>query len=122
MFRRSPITRRATEGSEAVTKDASVDNAIQPTRRARANSSEVIPKNASKSTRLSRSLPNFVRVKGIMKYVTEDESVHSKYGSESKEGNETVHSKRVVLKNIEIREYDRTVGDNPSCSSGPPIS
>ena len=23
---------------------------------------------------------------------------------------------------IEIREYERTVGDNPSCSSGPPIS
>jgi hypothetical protein len=116
MFRR-----RATEGSDAVTKDASAKNARQPTRRARAGS-EVIQIKPSKSNRLTQSLPNFVRVKGIMKYVTEDESMHSKYGSESKEGNETVHSKRVVLKNIEIREYDRTVGDNPSCSAGPPIS
>jgi hypothetical protein len=116
MFRR-----RATEGSDAVTKDASVKNGRQPTRRARAGS-EVIQIKPSKSNRLTQSLPNFVRVKGIMKYVTEDESMHSKYGSESKEGNETVHSKRVVLKNIEIREYDRTVGDNPSCSAGPPIS
>jgi hypothetical protein len=66
-----------------------------------------------------------------MKYVTEDESIHSKYGMESKEGNEivakegneTVDSKhRVVLKDIQIREYARTIGDNPSCSSGPPIS
>lgn len=28
----------------------------------------------------------------------------------------------VLFKAIEIREYERTVGDNPSCSSGPPVS
>ena len=28
----------------------------------------------------------------------------------------------VLFKVIEIREYERTVGDNPSCSSGPPVS
>jgi hypothetical protein len=57
-----------------------------------------------------------------MKYVTEDESIHSKYGGETKEGTETVDTKQVVLKDIQIREYARTIGDNPSCSSGPPIS
>lgn len=58
-----------------------------------------------------------------MKYVTEDESMHSKYGSESKEASkESDDAKQVVLKDIQIREYARTIGDNPSCSSGPPIS
>lgn len=28
----------------------------------------------------------------------------------------------VSFKSVEIREYDRTIGDNPSCMSGPPIS
>jgi hypothetical protein len=23
---------------------------------------------------------------------------------------------------VDVREYDRTVGDNPSCRSGPPVS
>jgi hypothetical protein len=123
MFRRS-LTKRPTDGSDAVTKGVSVKNARQPTRRVRAGSeTETIQKHVSKSTtRLTKSLPNFVRVKGIMKYVTEDESIHSKYGGESKEGIEIVDSKQVVLKDIQIREYARTIGDNPSCSSGPPIS
>jgi hypothetical protein len=131
MFRR--LSRRATDGSDAVTRDATVKNARKPTRRASKAASETSQKHVSKSSnnRLTQSLPNFARVKGIMKYVTEDESIHSKYGEESKEGNEivakegneTVDSKhRVVLKDIQIREYARTIGDNPSCSSGPPIS
>jgi hypothetical protein len=58
-----------------------------------------------------------------MKYVTEDESMHSKYGSESNDApKESDDAKQVVLKDIQIREYARTIGDNPSCSSGPPIS
>merc|ERR1712238_242161 len=28
----------------------------------------------------------------------------------------------VSFKAVEIREYDRAIGDNPSCSSGPPIA
>merc|ERR1712238_290848 len=28
----------------------------------------------------------------------------------------------VSFKAVEIREYDRAIGDNPSCSSGPPFS
>jgi hypothetical protein len=31
-------------------------------------------------------------------------------------------SNSVLFTAIEIREYERTVGDNPSCSSGPPVS
>jgi hypothetical protein len=110
MFRRS--SRRASEGSDAVTRNAST-NARPSTQRAGSE---------NKIARLTRSLPNFIRVKGIMKFVTEDESIHSKYGSESKDGDETVSTKRVVLKDIEIREYARTIGDNPSCTSGPPIA
>ena len=29
---------------------------------------------------------------------------------------------QVSFKTVEVREYDRTMGDNPSCMSGPPIS
>mmetsp|Transcript_9986 Transcript_9986/g.12595 ORF Transcript_9986/g.12595 Transcript_9986/m.12595 type:complete len:275 (-) Transcript_9986:34-858(-) len=29
---------------------------------------------------------------------------------------------QVSFKKVEVREYDRTLGDNPSCLSGPPIS
>mmetsp|Transcript_18727 Transcript_18727/g.22955 ORF Transcript_18727/g.22955 Transcript_18727/m.22955 type:complete len:304 (-) Transcript_18727:2740-3651(-) len=31
-------------------------------------------------------------------------------------------SSQVSFTNVEVREYDRTIGDNPSCMSGPPIS
>ena len=29
--------------------------------------------------------------------------------------------RRITLASVQIREYARTVGDNPSCSSGPPV-
>jgi hypothetical protein len=61
------------------------------------------------------------RPKGIIKYATVDESLHSGYGSESND--QDIHLKRSVsFSEIQIREYNRTLGDNPSCSSGPPIS
>ena len=37
-------------------------------------------------------------------------------------GNTMSRRQSVLFKAIEIREYERTVGDNPSCSSGPPVS
>ncbi|CAB9504362.1 expressed unknown protein [Seminavis robusta] len=60
-------------------------------------------------------------IKGIMKITTLDESLHSKYGSADSKatGNRPEH---ITFKNIEIREYNRTVGDNPSVSSGPPVT
>jgi hypothetical protein len=75
--------------------------------------------------------------KGILKYVDADESLHTVYGSErnlddsvgsfksqSNKPQQNAHrrSHSVLFTAIEIREYARTVGDNPSCSSGPPIS
>ncbi|GKY94709.1 hypothetical protein MPSEU_000436400 [Mayamaea pseudoterrestris] len=78
------------------------------------------------------------RIKGIMKYLTHDESVHSNYGSERGGDLEepekarievavtpidkAVDRRKIQFANIQIREYNRTIGDNPSCSSGPPIS
>eukprot|EP00429_Kryptoperidinium_foliaceum_P062646 CAMPEP_0176078936 /NCGR_PEP_ID=MMETSP0120_2-20121206/39478_1 /TAXON_ID=160619 /ORGANISM="Kryptoperidinium foliaceum, Strain CCMP 1326" /LENGTH=207 /DNA_ID=CAMNT_0017412689 /DNA_START=250 /DNA_END=873 /DNA_ORIENTATION=- len=51
-----------------------------------------------------------------MKVRTLDESVHSTYGSErGTKGS-------IKFSHVGIREYARTVGDNPSCSSGPPVS
>ena len=53
----------------------------------------------------------------IMKFRTMDESLHSVYGSDSDSSKE----QSVKFDKILIREYSLTVGDNPSCSSGPPV-
>lgn len=55
-------------------------------------------------------------LESIMKLSTVDESLHSTYGSDrSRKGDKLKFDK------VKIREYARTVGDNPSCSSGPPV-
>ena len=46
-----------------------------------------------------------------------DSSFHRKTSVEMRRTASTVS-----FKAVEIREYDRAIGDNPSCSSGPPIS
>lgn len=56
-------------------------------------------------------------IRSVMKIRTLDESVHSTYG-----GSENGSKGRISFKSVGIREYARTVGDNPSCSSGPPVS
>jgi hypothetical protein len=68
--------------------------------------------------------------KGVMKFVTADDSLHSIYGESLKSDTSPENSntsgctvkKAITFHRIEIREYERTVGDNPSCSSGPPIT
>lgn len=68
------------------------------------------------------SLPGtLLDVKSIMRFRTLDESLHSTYGSDngSKNGND---KPGIRMGQVIIREYGRTVGDNPSCSSGPPVS
>jgi hypothetical protein len=57
-------------------------------------------------------------VESILKWKTVDESLHSMYGSESGSRN---GEQKLQFKSVVIREYARTVGDNPSCSSGPPV-
>jgi len=69
------------------------------------------------------SLPSRFKPKSIMKIRTIDESLHSTYGSEDEmiTGSSRKHDS-LTFDKICIREYSRTVGDNPSCSSGPPVS
>jgi hypothetical protein len=65
--------------------------------------------------------------KGILKIRTVDDSLHSQYrhgeGKEDTDSNSSQSPSRrgIEFKEIIIREYNRTIGDNPSCSSGPPI-
>lgn len=68
------------------------------------------------------SLPLILK-KSIMKKRTLDESLHSTYGSEDEliTGRDKERDS-LQFDKIKIREYSRTVGDNPSCSSGPPVS
>ncbi|EEC48049.1 predicted protein [Phaeodactylum tricornutum CCAP 1055/1] len=77
-----------------------------------------------------RSITTFNRrrdLKGIMKFATADDSIHSTYGATEKESKDSTDGELSIKRNIEfkelhIREYARTLGDNPSCSSGPPVS
>ncbi len=55
-------------------------------------------------------------IRSVMKIRTLDESMHSTYG-----GSDNGSKGNIQFKNVGIREYARTVGDNPSCSSGPPV-
>jgi len=101
-------------------------------RRSRANSTPDVASTSKKNEKKnsivvrSRSLPassnkqKTQRKKGIMRYANADDSMHKKYG-ESEKSKER-KGIRLKFKNIELREYARTIGDNPSCSSGPPIS
>mmetsp|Transcript_581 Transcript_581/g.1485 ORF Transcript_581/g.1485 Transcript_581/m.1485 type:complete len:270 (+) Transcript_581:593-1402(+) len=59
----------------------------------------------------------YMSVSSIMKWTTLDESIGHSYGSD-REG----ERRGLQFGNVQIREYARTVGDNPSCSSGPPVS
>jgi hypothetical protein len=59
-------------------------------------------------------------IKSIMVYRTLDESLHSMYGSDN--GSTRQEERRLKWDKVILREYARTVGDNPSCSSGPPVS
>lgn len=55
-------------------------------------------------------------IRSVMKVRTLDESMHSTYG-----GSDSGTKGKITFKSVGIREYARTVGDNPSCSSGPPV-
>lgn len=81
---------------------------------------------------LSSSSKGSSRVKGILKFVSVAESLAAKYGAGDRGGDPTSANgeeedgsparKGINFHMIEIREYERTIGDNPSCSSGPPIA
>ncbi|CAJ1946309.1 unnamed protein product [Cylindrotheca closterium] len=66
------------------------------------------------------SLPYEQEYKSILKCKTVDESLHSVARSEPADIGRS--DKGITFGNIGVREYSRTLGDNPSCSSGPPVS
>lgn len=100
-------------------------------RRKRADSSQSLPRGKNGASNAPR-LPPPQRCKSILRVTNVDDSLHSVYGSSRRESDLSVRStkseptprsnRNVVLSTIEIREYARTVGDNPSCSSGPPVA
>jgi hypothetical protein len=69
------------------------------------------------------SVMTHVKPEGVMRVVTLDESLHTKdisrKGKKAKEGSTIKRS--LSYNEVQIREYERVVGDNPSVSSGPPI-
>ena len=61
------------------------------------------------------SLHGVTRMKSILKKMDLSCSSGSGHSTESS-------TSSVSFRSVEVREYDRTVGDNPSCGSGPPVS
>lgn len=104
------------------------------------------PSSSSLLSRHCRHSPS--PVKGILRIKSLQDSLHSIYGGGGNEaqprdfdtsvrssqsddimirtstssGGPAKRRPSVLFQAIEIREYERTVGDNPSCSSGPPVS
>lgn len=109
--------KRRKSGNDA---SSSKVNAGMPTRRGSGAAANKLKIGRSKSASDSQNpRTQWKSIKGIMKFATLDESLHSRYGSESGSDDGTKKKKiRIQFENIEIREYDRTVGDNPSVSSG----
>ena len=54
-------------------------------------------------------------VKSNLRVKTQRESLQISWGS----SNPT--TKTLLWREVHVRQYERTVGDNPSCSSGPPL-
>jgi hypothetical protein len=99
-------------------------------------------KKLNMSTTASRSSQGFSlpsdwgqkRANGILKFLTHDESLHYKYGSgkgaeaydrerarrllKVETPEEALLRRKIQFADLFIREYDRTIGDNPSCTSG----
>lgn len=80
------------------------------------------------SLRGCTSYGRFVKIKGILKSVSVPGAIETKKSDIQNSNDDSDDSvsdhiaSNVTFANIMIREYARTVGDNPSCSSGPPIS
>lgn len=55
-------------------------------------------------------------IKGAMRVSSLDESLHKKGLAKNPS-----RPSGIVFHEIRIREYSRALGDNPSCSSGPPV-
>ena len=107
--------------------------AAQPPEKARAARSKASPGSAGRSVsqrgqepdrsmtsskmRRCASMPTTLfDIKSIMRFRTVDESLHSSYDTQPSAGRG-----RIKFDKVKIREYNRTIGDNPSCSSGPPV-
>ena len=84
------------------------------------NEDDAVKFSGDKMPRRCMSMPEIYYLKGIMRCRTLDESLHSTYGAQSETGSNP-ERKGIEFDKIVIREYGRTVGDNPSCRSGPPV-
>uniref|UniRef100_A0A7S3L534 Uncharacterized protein n=1 Tax=Amphora coffeiformis TaxID=265554 RepID=A0A7S3L534_9STRA len=76
------------------------------------------PVGRNKEQKLGSNSRHSTLTKSVLKHSTVQESISVTYGA-----NRGDNPRRgIQLKDIEIREYERTLGDNPSCSSGPPVA
>lgn len=71
------------------------------------------------STKMKRSTSapgTMFEIKSAMRVVTLDDSLHKKGLAKNPS-----RPSGIQFHEIRIREYARAIGDNPSCSSGPPV-
>jgi len=120
--RRNREESNSTEIRNATTLDPIVPNADQPPpvphpRSASLPTSTTPAHHSSQPQQLQRRTGSILKTKTLT-----DSLAH---GSRPEEGGGPHHRRTtasITFDRIEIREYARTVGDNPSCTAGPPIS
>ena len=79
----------------------------------------------------STSCPTVMKLRSSMRVPSLDESLHNFDISRLRGSIDSLvealptlketHPRNVIFDEIRIREYEQSLGDNPSCSSGPPI-
>jgi hypothetical protein len=78
------------------------------------------PHSRSSSTR--GSVKSGSRTDSAASSKSQSSSLHSeRHATGASTGSGSLWRKAVRFNRIYIREYERTLGDNPSCSSGPPV-
>jgi hypothetical protein len=65
---------------------------------------------------------NFLEMKSIMKVATHAESLSRNSSAQLDKCTELRKLRRLRFSHINVREYERELGDNPSCASGPPLT
>ena len=78
--------------------------------------SMIVTNSIKRSTSVPGTRVEVIAVKSAMRVSSLDESLHKKGLAKN-----PARPGRIEWHEIRIREYARALGDNPSCSAGPPV-
>jgi hypothetical protein len=103
--------------TKSILRIASVDDSLHTVYGAATSGAVVVPPNDDDD------YDNDIKDSSLRSIQSDDQFVLRKqYQRRQQERLNNESQRSVLFSAIEIREYNRIVGDNPSCSSGPPVS